>query len=407
MIPNGWTTKSLGSSKISIIDGDRGSSYPSGDDFHPEGHCLFLSAKNVTKSGFVFDECQFISARKHGELRKGNVIPGDLVLTTRGTVGNVGYLRDLNGFGAIRINSGMVVIRNAGDLVDTEYLYKLFRSPIVQRQIEAMTFGSAQPQLTVQIINNLKLPFPALPEQRLIAAILSTWDRAIETVEALIANARAQKSALMGQLLSGSERLAGLEGPWRDVPLASFTMLEKRKVDPASLADSVRGIELEHIESETGRLVGTCQANAQASLKTPFSADDVLYGKLRPYLRKFVKPHFSGVCSTEIWVLKAKKSDCLPGFLHLVVQTPNFMAAVDISSGSKMPRADWQIVSETCFSLPAIGEQQAIVECIGILADRLSNLEAQLEALRQEKAALMQQLLTGKRRVRIAEGANA
>jgi type I restriction enzyme, S subunit len=403
MIPEGWNIKALGSSKIAVIDGDRGAFYPNAHDFASEGYCLFLSAKNVTKSGFAFTECQFVSKSKHEQLRKGNVMPGDLVLTTRGTVGNVGYLRDMNGYGAIRINSGMVVIRNTGELVDTDYLYALFRAPIIERQIETMNFGSAQPQLTVKIINDLMLPLPPLHEQRRIAEILATWDRAVETVEALIANARAQKKALMQCLLTGKHRLQGFDGEWGRHAFREIAQLVKAKIDPRTLPDDVQGVELEHIEAETGRLVGTCQANEQVSLKTPFTPGNVLYGKLRPYLRKFSKPDFDGVCSTEIWVLAAKAQRCLPEFLHFLVQSPEFEGAVDVSSGSKMPRADWGIVSETVFATPSIQEQAAIA---GLLtnADRMSErFESQLTALRQEKSALMQQLLTGKRRVMLTE----
>lgn len=386
-----------------MIDGDRGASYPSAHDFAPEGYCLFLSAKNVTKAGFAFAECQFVSKSKHEQLRKGKVLPGDLVLTTRGTVGNVGYLHNLNGYGAIRINSGMVVIRNTGEVVDTNYLYALFRAPIIERQIETMNFGSAQPQLTVKIINDLQLPLPTLPEQRRIAEILATWDRAIETVEALIANARAQKKALMQQLLTGTKRLPGFEDAWTNHDFGEIAQAVKTKVDPRALPDDALGIELEHIESETGRLVGTCRANEQVSLKTPFTPGNILYGKLRPYLRKFNKPDFRGVCSTEIWVLAVKPKRCLPDYLHFIVQSPTFEGAVDVSSGSKMPRADWGIVSDTVFSTPSIQEQAAIAALLNDADHMLGGCESQRTALRQEKSALMQQLLTGKRRLKISE----
>lgn len=209
MIPEGWELRKLQDCGIAVIDGDRGKAYPSSDDFFDEGYCLFLSAKNVTKVGFIFDDCQFVTEAKHKELRKGSVQPGDLVLTTRGTVGNVGYLRDLNGFGAIRINSGMVVVRNSQKLIETDFLHALFRSPVIEKQIERLNFGSAQPQLTVKIINSLKLPIPPKGERQRITGALETWTRAIETVEALIANARAQKQALMQQLLNGKHRLPG------------------------------------------------------------------------------------------------------------------------------------------------------------------------------------------------------
>ncbi len=74
-----------------IIDGDRGVNYPKKENFSPEGYCLFLNTKNVRPDGFVFDEMNFITKEKDGQLRKGKLQRGDVVLTTRGTVGNTGY----------------------------------------------------------------------------------------------------------------------------------------------------------------------------------------------------------------------------------------------------------------------------------------------------------------------------
>ncbi|MGK2959455.1 MAG: restriction endonuclease subunit S [Acidimicrobiales bacterium] len=403
MLPEGWRQPKLKSSGVSVIDGDRGKTYPNGDDFSDEGYCLFLSAKNVTKFGFAFDERQFISETKHLSLRKGAVLKGDIVLTTRGTVGNIGYLIDDKKFGAVRINSGMVVLRNANTNLDSDFLHLVLRSPLIEKQVKQMNFGSAQPQLTVQIINNFIIPLPPLSEQKKIAEILSTWDRAIEVTEKLIANARAQKKALMQHLLTGKNRLPGFKGEWSSYSFGKIAESEKRRIDPKSLTVSTKCIELEHIEAGTGALIGFCDARGQASLKSVFEPGHILYGKLRPYLRKFYRPDFSGVCSTEIWSIKAKSNICFPDFLYYLIQSPTFEEAVDVSSGSKMPRADWGIVRGTRFQLPKLVEQRAICDVLDTAESELGYSEQQLAKLRQEKSALMQQLLTGKRRVNIEE----
>src|SRR4051812_32896772 len=111
MVPDDWQQTSLSEAGVQILDGDRGSNYPSEGDFFDTGYCLFLTAKNVTKSGFRFDECQFITQQKHNELRKGQVLPGDLVLTTRGSVGNIALFDASVPYKVLRINSGMVVLR--------------------------------------------------------------------------------------------------------------------------------------------------------------------------------------------------------------------------------------------------------------------------------------------------------
>jgi len=197
MVPKGWLSTTIDDAKIKVIDGDRGKEYPKSTDFLEAGYCLFLSAKNVTKSGFLFDELQFINKDKDQKLRKGRVERGNIVLTTRGSVGQFAYFDDSVPYDVMRINSGMVVIDSSQSELSARFLYALCRSSIVAKQIDAASFGSAQPQLTVGIIKGIKLPVPPLPEQKKIAKILSTWDKAISTTEQLLANSQQQKKALM------------------------------------------------------------------------------------------------------------------------------------------------------------------------------------------------------------------
>ena len=114
---------SFGSAPLRMIDGDRGKNYPNGTDFSTDGDCLFLSARNVTKSGFMFGETSFISAEKDASLRAGKVCRGDVVITTRGTVGNVAYYDNSVPFENVRINSGMLILRTEESLLDSRYLY--------------------------------------------------------------------------------------------------------------------------------------------------------------------------------------------------------------------------------------------------------------------------------------------
>ena len=276
-------------------------------------------------------------------------------------------------------------------------------------EIRNLSHDGSQKNLSAGLIKSLPILLPPLPEQRKIAEILSTWDAAISAQERLIANAKRQKKALMQTLLpTGAhpprKRLPGFSGAWVSRVFGAIAESEKRRIDPKSLTSATKCVELEHIESETGALLGFCDARAQASLKSVFEPGYILYGKLRPYLRKFHRPDFSGVCSTEIWSIKANEKICLPDFLYYLVQSPAFGEAVDISSGSKMPRADWGIVKGAKFQLPDLNEQRAICDVLDAAETELSYSQQHLATLAREKSALMQQLLTGKRRVK-AEGA--
>lgn len=171
-----WKTTSFKDAPFEIIDGDRGVNYPKQNEFYPSGHCLFLNAGNVTKDGFSFVERSFINAEKDSVLRKGKLTRYDLVLTTRGTVGNVGYYGDNVKYQNIRINSGMVIIRPDVGQILPYYLYLFLRSRVFREQMSHLTSGSAQPQLPIRDLNRIELLLPSIQEQQHICNILGTLD---------------------------------------------------------------------------------------------------------------------------------------------------------------------------------------------------------------------------------------
>ena len=175
-----WLKTVLSSAPLEIIDGDRGKNYPRQEDFATGGHCLFLNAGNVTSEGFNFSDNTFISAEKDAVLRKGKLHRLDIVLTTRGTVGNVAYYDNSIQYRNIRINSGMVIFRCDTKRIIPRFLYLFLRSSDFKNQVSSLISGSAQPQLPIRDINHIEVPLPPLPEQRAIAHILGTLDDKIE-----------------------------------------------------------------------------------------------------------------------------------------------------------------------------------------------------------------------------------
>ena len=166
-----------------IIDGDRGKNYPKNHEFFESGYCLFLNTGNVTKEGFSFANNQFITKEKDELLRKGKIQRGDLILTTRGTVGNIAYYTNLIKYENVRINSGMVILRVKKENVDASFLYQLVRSKESRTYINSFCTGSAQPQLPIKNLSQIGFEIPPLPIQHRIATILSRYDSLIEKLE--------------------------------------------------------------------------------------------------------------------------------------------------------------------------------------------------------------------------------
>ncbi len=179
---------------------------------------------------------------------------------------------------------------------------------------------------------------------------------------------------------------------WQAKSFGEVAKLRKNKFDPQKSAESAKDVELDNLESETGRILGFVDSKTQKSIKNVFLKDDILYGKLRPYLKKFAKAPWNGVSSSEIW---AMYSDVLISDLLLqLVQTKTFSDSVNIQSGSKMPRADWNIVKETKCLVPLKPEQEKIAEFLTAADERIAVGEKKLELLETYKRGVMQKIFS-------------
>lgn len=155
----GWEERKLGDeSLVKMIDGDRGKNYPKKSDFFTEGHCVFMNTGNVRPNGFDFSNVMFITEERDNLLRKGKLQRDDVVMTTRGTIGNLGWFNKDIKYDNIRINSGMLVFRVNPEKILPEFLYTVFRSPLVTKQIVEMTSGAAQPQLPIKTLVHFNIP---------------------------------------------------------------------------------------------------------------------------------------------------------------------------------------------------------------------------------------------------------
>ncbi len=205
-IPEEWDVITIKEASVELIDGDRGVNYPKLLDFSSEGYCLFLSNKNIKEDKFLFLESQFISEDKDASLRKGKLQKYDVVLTTRGTVGNVAFYDDEVPFKNIRINSGMLLLRASGRL-NHAYLYHLMKSPLLKKKYAEMASGSAQPQLPIRSLEHIFLPIPPEKEQRKIVEISVSFDAKITNARRIREKLSLLKEGLMQDLLSGKVRI--------------------------------------------------------------------------------------------------------------------------------------------------------------------------------------------------------
>lgn len=175
---------------------------------------------------------------------------------------------------------------------------------------------------------------------------------------------------------------------WRNFELGEIIEIKKDKYNPKKEHENYPCIELEHINQVTGTINGHTKSTEQSSIKNKFSKGDVLYGKLRPYLRKYYLCEFDGVCSSEIWVLNGKKVE--NEFLYYLIQDDIFNSIANVSTGSKMPRADWSFMEVYPFSIPQKLEQKKIVEILSTWDSAIEKQEQLIEKKKKFKKGLMQ-----------------
>lgn len=163
---------------------------------------------------------------------------------------------------------------------------------------------------------------------------------------------------------------------WKEVSFGDVAELGSQKWTPGETSDEVY-LGLEHFARDAGGLLGSGSSDGVESAKGKFVAGDALYGKLRPYFRKVAMPSFDGVCSTDIWVLRAK-GDLDQRFLLYLVSCPEFSEfATRTSGGTRMPRANWKSVSDRTILLPPDEEQRRIAGVLGTI-DRQIRTESQV-----------------------------
>ncbi|WP_288728145.1 restriction endonuclease subunit S [uncultured Psychrobacter sp.] len=433
-IPEGWKVESFGE-LFSIIDGDRGANYPSSSDFNDYGYCLFLSASNVTKTGFKFDNILFIDEGRDRLLSKGKLVRNDIVLTTRGTVGNFAYYNHSVPYLNLRINSGMVIIRNDGNQVTNNFAYAVFRSNIITQQIEKLTFGSAQPQLTVSGIRSFLIYYPeSQKEQTAIARALSDTDALLSELEKLIAKKQAIKTATMQQLLTGRTRLPQFanhpdgskkgykQSELGEIPedwkvgtygeIFNFLTTSTNSRSDLSIHAEYGYIHYGDIHTLWNNFLDLNKTNTPKIdpllVRSAFVQDGdlVMADASEDYegIGKSIEIKNIGnksiVAGLHTYLLRDSYSFFVDGFRGYLHQVPAVKSMIDkLATGMKVYGISKRNLEGIYLPIPSKKEQTAIATILSDMDEEIQALEHRLNKTRQIKQGMMQELLTGKTRL--------
>jgi len=339
------------------------------------------------------------------------LLSGDIVMVNTGnTSGSVYQAKE----GVLCNNAFKIAVKSSKlNKLDKGFLWVYLNSDARERMLKRLFNPAGQPHVGHKNVARLDISLPPLPEQRKIAKILSTWDKAISTTERLIDNSKQQKKALMQQLLTGKKRLLDdtgkpFEGEWEEVKLSQLV-----KVIGGNAFKS------EEFKSEGIPLVKISNIKPDYSIcldSTVFIAENEKFEKF-----KVIKGHvliaMSGATTGKVGCYQSenfaylnqrvgrfdiKHGRTINQYIFQLLKLPKVQHEILIDAvGGAQPNISNKDIERIKISVPAVEEQQKITSVLSNADKEIELLEQQLADLKQEKKALMQQLLTGKRRVKI------
>ena len=267
---------------------------------------------------------------------------------------------------------------------DLEFIYHLFQKIKLSKYSQV----GALPSYNASDILDIRTFYPTSGnERKKIVTILNLVDNRIGKQSEIITNLKKYKRGLLSDLFGEK-----LTQEWTTSRHYFSEIAQRRgeKYDPSSGIE-YPCVELENIEQETGKILATVPSIEQGSIKNMAKSGDTLFGKLRPYLRKYAFAQQTMVCSSEIWAL-IPSDVVLPKFLFYLVQTEQFLRVANISSGTKMPRAEWSNIEKAEFHIPDLPVQRKVVSLLEGMDRRIAFADSMLICLNRLKASLLQQL---------------
>ena len=370
---------------------------------------LLCNYTDVYRNRIIHSDLDFMEATAtEREIEKCALQPGDVVITKDSEqyddIGVPALIRD----DAPDLVCGyhLAILRPRHDLIDGAYLFNALTTREVQHQFHAFANGVTRFGLRKADIERVRIPVPAVGEQRRIARVLGGLDdkielnrRMAETLEEMAralfrswfvdfepVRAKQEGRWRRGQSLPGlpahlyeafPERLEPSElGPipagWRVAALGDVADAPRRGVNPDEIDPNTPYIGLEHMPRGSIALSEWDTAAKVTSGKSAFKRGEILFGKLRPYFHKVGVAPVDGICSTDIIVIEPKAQEWA-SFVLCVVSSDEFVAyANQTSTGTRMPRTSWKAMSAYDIALPPIALAQAFEDVVRSMTEQVA-----------------------------------
>jgi type I restriction enzyme S subunit len=315
---------------------------------------------------------------------------GDFVISKRQVVhGATGMIPpDLDG--AIVSNEYLLAVNS--DKLLTEFMTILAGLPIMRRKFFLSSYGVDIEKLFFDVEDWKKrsVTIPHVPEQTKIGNYFRELDSLIGLHQRKHDKLLALKKAMLQKMFPQPNattpeiRFKGFSGEWVENEFKQIAL----RCTQATSEEHLPRVEYEDIISGTGRLNKDIFKKSSRKVGISFEKNDVLFGKLRPYLKNWWLAEFGGIAVGDFWIFKSAAATS--NFIYCLIQTEDFERIANQSAGSKMPRSDWKLVSNSAFRIPIhIEEQQRIGNYFRTLDELIAKHAIQLQKLQQIKSACL------------------
>ena len=390
---NGWTKKFV--SEIGKVI--RGSSpRPKGDPRYYGGNVPRLMGRDVSRDGkYVTPKIDFLT--EEGSKKSRPCPKGTLTIVCSGEVGTPSFLA----VDACIHDGFLAIIDIDENTVDKDYLYyNIYR--LKDKLERSATHGGIFTNLTTTILNEQILVLPSHLEQKKIASILSTWDQAIEKTQKINEQLELRKKGLMQELLSGKKRLPGFDGEWKKYEIAEIASQFTDKNSDNKISEVLSCTKYDG-------LVRSLEYFGRKVYGDDLSKYKVVPRNYFAYATNHIEEGSigyqdlmdAGLVSPMYTVFKTN-SKVDDSYLFRLLKTDRMIYHYQSNmSGSVARRGGlrWNTFKELIVKLPGIDEQKAIASLLDEADNELNLQSEHLDSLKSQKKGLMQQLLTGKKRV--------
>ncbi|WP_423060502.1 restriction endonuclease subunit S [Citrobacter portucalensis] len=379
-----------------------------------ENYAVMIRTTNFESNDFI-NNLIYIDEHAYNFLKKSKVYPSDLVMNKIANPGTVYFMPEVHC--PVSLGMNLFLIRIDAKKADPYFVYAYLRKN--EQYVKSFASGSTTKTITKDDVRRLVIYSPPIKEQKKIAQILSTWDKAILVTEKLLANSQQQKKALMQQLLTGKMRLLDengvpFNGKWHTSRLGDIGEIKSAGVDK-TIVEGEKAVrllnftdvfkrnfiysnELNHWVTAPSMKVTGCNVLKGDVFFTPSSETRNEIG-----MSAVVAEHIPDCCYSYHIVRFRIVDEWDLNFKAFAFSTSSFRKQVGLLADGSGQR---YVVSQNGFrnievTYPDIAEQKAIGNVLRLAEDTIISIKRKIDTLKQEKKALMQQLLTGKRRVKV------